>query len=216
PHLQVTFDSECATQNPKATFIMPIHPLVKQAAEFFKIQRKAITTLKVEDDSVSSGQYKFAIYQWRFHGIREDMAFKSIASSDIVNEHLNRLLEISIDCFNVNNDKAASDLHLWDELDGQHYKMWSEALKKHRQRTQELAEYRRESLSTSHNARIALLEEQLMQANNENIKRMRLSQIAAAKGDYARHIKDLDIAINSADITTHLIAYGVMHISGGL
>ncbi|HDH11305.1 MAG TPA: hypothetical protein ENG83_03730 [Nitrospirae bacterium] len=54
-----------------------------------------------------------------------------------------------------------------------HYKLWSEACEKHQRRTRELAQYRRESLTTSHRARIALLEEQLGQASNDKIRRMR-------------------------------------------
>ena len=64
-----------------------------------------------------------------------------------------------------------------------------------------MAEYRRESLSTSHRARIALLEEQLNQATNEKIQKMRQSQIATAEADYARRIQDLDIAMERADVT---------------
>ena len=56
-----------------------------------------------------------------------------------------------------------------------------------------MAQYRRESLSTSHRARIALLEEQLSQATNEKIQKMRQSQIATAEADYARRIQELEI-----------------------
>ena len=31
PHLSITFDADCARQHPEAAFIMPLHPLVKQA-----------------------------------------------------------------------------------------------------------------------------------------------------------------------------------------
>lgn len=103
---------------------------------------------------------------------------------------------------------------MWDDLDAQHYKLWSEARAKHRRRTQELAEYRRESLATSHRARIALLEEQLKQASNEKIQKMRQSQIAAAEADYARRIQDLDIAMERADITAGTVAYGVLTVEG--
>ena len=50
-------------------------------------------------------------------------------------------------------------------LDTQHYSLWHEARAIHRQKTQKLAEYRIESLTTSHRARIALLEEQLKSSN---------------------------------------------------
>ena len=113
-------------------------------------------------------------------------------------------------------DKAESvDPSVWDDLDTQHYKLWSEARAKHRRRTQELAEYRRESLATSHRARIALLEEQLKQATNEKIQKMRQSQIAAAEADYARRIQDLDIAMERADVTAGPVAYGILQVSLG-
>ena len=145
-------------------------------------------------------------------GIREDLVLQPIASSEVVTAHLGHLLEKAIDAATDNPGDNCSPV--WDQLDAQHYKLWSEARAKHRQRTQELAEYRRESLSTSHRARIVLLEEQLKQTNNEKIQAMRQSQIAAAEADYARHIQDLDIAAERADIISGPVAYGVLYIEG--
>ena len=82
PHLLVTFEANCATQNPEAAFIMPLHPLVKQAAMSFDTGKRAVTALKVESNDVPAGRYEFAIYQWRFHGVREDLILQPIASSD--------------------------------------------------------------------------------------------------------------------------------------
>jgi ATP-dependent helicase HepA len=211
PHLFVTFESDCATQHPEAAFIMPLHPLVKQAAMSFDTRQRVITTLKAQANEVSAGRYEFAIYQWRFHGIREDLVLRPIASAETVTAHLGRLLEKAVDA--SNDDPGDGVSPVWDQLDVQHYKLWSEARAKHRQRTQELAEYRRESLSTSHRARIALLEEQFKQASNEKIQKMRQSQIAAAEADYARRIQELDIAMERADITAGPVAYGIIKIS---
>ena len=214
PHLLATFESDCATQHPEAAFIIPLHPLVKQAAMSFDTRQRVITTLKAQAKDVPAGRYEFAIYQWRFHGIREDLVLRPIASSEDVTAHLGRLLEKAVDA--KTDDPGDGGFPVWDKLDAQHYKLWSEARAKHRQRTQELAEYRRESLSTSHWARIALLEEQLKQATDEKIIRMRQSQIDAAEADYARRIQDLDIAMERADVTAEPVAYGVIHVSGGM
>jgi len=213
PHLLITFESDCAMQNPEAAFIMPLHPMVRQAAMSFDVKKQAIARIKARSSGVPSGKYEFAIYQWRFHGIREDLILRPVASSETVTSHLNRLLEEAIDL--TVDDKTEKDLQLWKELDAQHYSLWSDAREKHRQRTQELAEFRRESLSTSHRAMIALLEEQLMQANDEKIRKMRQSQVNAAEADYARRIQDLDIAMERADITAEAVAYGVLHIFEG-
>jgi len=192
---------------------MPLHPLVKQAALSLDTKQRVIASLSVVSNEIPAGRYEFAIYQWRFHGIREDLVLKPIASSAVVTEHLGRLLESAADC--PNETPSGLGTPVWDDLDAQHYSLWHDARTRHRQKTQEMAEYRRESLSTSHRARIALLDEQLSQTTNEKIKKMRRSQIAAAEADYARRIQELDIALERADIVAGPVAYGVIHVSGG-
>ncbi len=191
---------------------MPLHPLVKQASRAFDTTKRVITTLKVKDQSVPVEDYLFAIYQWQFHGIREDLVLCPVASSDLVTSHLGKLLEKAEE--NPTSEDNVPEPSAWDELDARHYKLWSEARKKHQFRTRELAQYRRESLTTSHSARIALLEEQLGQASNDKIRRMRQAQIAAAEADYARRIQELDIAMERADITAQPVAYGVIQVDG--
>ncbi len=210
PLLSITFESDCATQHPKAAFIMPLHPLVKQAAMSFDARQRGITSLRVQTHEAPAGRYEFAIYQWRLHGIKEDLVLKPIASSEAITLRLRSLLERAEDA--AVDEQETPDSRVWDELDAQHHQLWSEALSKHRRETQELAAYRRESLSTSHQARIALLEEQLEQASNENIQRMRQSQIAAAEADYKRRTQELDSAMEKADIIAEPVAYGVLNI----
>ncbi len=214
PHLTLTFDTACASQNPGAAFIMPLHPLVKQASGTFNMEKRIVTTLKVQDRSVPDGDYLFAIYQWQFHGIREDLVLCPVAASKLITTHLGKLLEKAEE--NLVNENNLPESSAWEELDAHHYKLWSEACEKHRSRTRELAQYRRESLTISHKARMALLNDQLMQATNDKIKRMRQAQIDAAEADYARRIQDLDIAMERADITAQPVAYGVISIDGGL
>jgi superfamily II DNA or RNA helicase len=212
PHLPVTFESDCAMQQPEAAFIMPLHPLAKQAAMSFDTRLRATTALRVHANEVPSGQYEFAIYQWRFHGIREDLVLQPVASSEAITARLGHLLQVAVDI--TCDEPEVNGLPARNELDAEHHKLWSEARTKHRQRTQDLAEYRRESLTTSHRARIGLLREQLEQAGNEKIQKMRQAQIAAAEADYARRIQDLDIAMERADVTAEPVAYGVILVEG--
>ena len=213
PHLPVTFESDCASRHPEAAFIMPLHSLVKQAAMALNAKPRVFTTLKAQTNDIPEGCYEFAIYQWRFHGIREDLVLKPIASSKELMPHLGHLLEKAED--SSDDMQAAHGSPGLDELDTQHHELWSEAREKHQQRTQELAAYRRESLSTSHRARIALLEEQLKQASDEKLQRMRRSQIEAAEADYTRRIQDLDGAMERADVVAELVAYGTLVLKEG-
>ena len=212
PHLSVTFEADCATQHPDAAFITPLHPLVKQAARSLETSQRVFTALKAQSREIPTGRYEFAVYQWQFHGIREDLVLTPIASSPALTPHLGRLLENAADASTA--DPVDSGSPVWDALDAQHYTVWSQAKEEHRQRTRELAAYRKESLSKSHQARMALLAEQLAQASDEKLQRMRRSQIATAEADYTRRIQELETAMEKADIIAEPVAYGVIELQG--
>ena len=207
-HLSVTFDSKCASQHHEVAFITPLHPLVKQAANYFGKKTRPTVTLNVSTNIAPAGRYNFAIYLWKFSGLREDLILKPVASSEQVTKHLSTFLAEALD----SSEKDSLDIPDWDDLDKNHYQLWSEARTSHQKRTKELTDHRRESLSKSHQARIALLREQLEQATDEKIKRMRQSQINTAESDYARRVQELDISIERADIKADPVAYGVLNV----
>jgi len=209
-HRSVAFESECASQNPDAMFIMPLHPLVKQAAMALSNSKRITTALTVHTNEVPAGKYEFVIYQWQFCGIKEDLALRPVTSSEVLTSKINTLLEKAET--SGESDLSECKTSTWDVLDARHYAMWSAARAEHQRKVKEIAEYRRESLSTSHRARTALLGEQLNSAENEKIRRMRQSQIDSAEADYARHIQELDIAMERADIIAQSVAYGILTV----
>ena len=209
-HITVTFEADCATQHPKAAFIMPIHPVVKQAARALGTEDNVVTVLKAQTDVVPAGRYDFSIYQWQLLGIKEDMILKPITTSEVLTPHLSHLLEGAVD----NDLREGNPPLMRDALETLHQQLWTEEREKHRQRTRALASYRRESLRTSHQARVALLQEQLRQATSENIQRMKQYQIANAEADYNRRIRELDEAMAKADITAQPVAYGILEVEG--
>ena len=208
PHLSITFEADCATRYPDAVFIMPTHPLVKQAATALNAEQDVITRLRVRTNKVPLGRYEFAIYQWQFLGMREHLVIKPIASSEVLTPHLNDLLERAVD-----SDTQESGTPIeQDALEKMHQQLWSEARDKHRERTQALADYRKESLSTSHQKRVSLLEEKIGQATEPNIERMRRSERANAEAEYQRRIQEFDDAMAKADITAEPVAYGILEV----
>jgi hypothetical protein len=209
-YLPITFESDCAMQHSEAAFIMPLHPLVKQAAMSFDFGKKILTKLQAASDEVPTGLYGFAVYQWRFYGIREDLQLKPVALDAVLTDRLPHILEHADDC--ADNMPGIS---MDDKFDAQHHALWNDARNNHRRKIKEMVEYRRESLTVSHKARIALLEERLSRATNEKIQKMHQSQIDTAEADYARRIQDLDIASERADIQSEPVAYGVLSIVQG-
>ena len=218
--LSVTFKSDCRQQHPEATFIMPTHPLVKQASRAFvdtisagnSSEQKIVIKLKAQTENVPRGDYEFAIYQWHFRGIRDDLEFKFIAQDEVLIPHLDQLILEAVD----HNSANAINPSTWDALDKRHYQLWTNALERHRQETRELVESRRESLSTNYNDRITILKDQRLRVDDPNIRRMRESQIANAQADYERRIQELDAAITKADITAEPVAYGILEVESDM
>ena len=208
PHLPITFEADCATRYPDAVFIMPTHPLVKQAATALNAEQDVATRLRVRTNKVPLGRYEFAIYQWRFLGMREHLVIKPIASSEVLTPHLNYLLERAMD-----SDIQESEMLIeQDALERMHQQLWSEARDKHRERTQALANYRKESLSTSHQKRVTLIQDRIAQATDSRIQLMRQSELANAEADYQRRIQEFDDAMAKADITAEPVAYGILEV----
>jgi len=206
--LTITFESECASENPKVSFIMPQHPLVKQAATAFQSKKRIFTGLSVTTTDVPKGQYEFAIYQWHFRGLRNDMKLQAVTASELLTRNFFEILE------QAENEASASfeQIHSakWDDLDTYHHKIWSEAKKKHDHLNAQHVKYQKESLTTSHQARISLLQEQLHQTTNDKIQRMRQSQLAEAETDFEKRMQSLDIAMEKSELTAEPIAYGIL------
>ncbi len=209
-HLNITFDSQTAMINPKAVLINPIHPLIKQAAHFANTEKNSYVMLKVSDVEVPAGSYEFVIYQWQLHGIRSDLILKPITTSDVVTNNFTRLLEKATDIQTAN--EPITDNTAWENLEETHYSIWKKARDEHKSKTIQLSAYQKESLNKSHNARMALLEEQLSQSTDEKIQRMRRSQITNAEADFARRVQDLDIAVERAEITAGVVMHGILTV----
>jgi ATP-dependent helicase HepA len=210
PFLPVTFDPACASSHPEATFINPIHPLVKQASASFDTEKRVSTYLTVKSNDVEAGKHQFVIYMWEYKGIREEVVLQPVASTDALTPILARLLKRAEPLSDLS---VSEDLEEWKNLEQRHYNLWLSAREKHRARSDELAQYKVESLTKSHNARMALLNEQLQNSSNEKIRRMRTSQTASAETDYSLRMSGLKSARETADIIAEPVAWGVIEVT---
>lgn len=212
-HLSVTFDAACAADRREATFITPVHPLSLQASEALGEPTPLYTACRVASAEVAPGCYPFAIYRWQKHGIREDVSFQPICADPLVGERFLALLEQAVPLEQAPN--ALPEQHVFDSLDNQHHQCWSAARTEHQNHNLLLAQYRKESLQTSHRARLGILQEQLNKATDKKIHRMRQSEIERAELDFERRMADIQKAEAQADITAQAVAFGVMVVGGG-
>jgi len=212
-HLSITFSSDYANQDRDTVLITPVHPLAVQAAMACGEKTPVHTCVRVVDESTRPGSYPFAIYMWQQVGARENVVFQPVVSDESVETKFFKLLE------NAGADSITSDdlpaQSVFDALDSRHHQHWLKARGEHRENTTRLVECRRESLKTSHKARMTILAEQLGQTNNEKIQKMRKAQIDNANAEYARKMQELEDSLQKADVLAQPIAYGVLEVLRG-
>ena len=205
----ITFDAQEAVENQSAAFITPLHPLVRQAASAMEPgATKPICVVQADDADIPPGQYPFVIYEWRYSGVREDLVLYPVAQSTEVTLRVSDLLEYGRP--GSLPDDQVPEQAVFDQLDAAHYEQWAKARSDHKKQNQRIVDYRRESLTTSHRGRVAMLEDRLAQATNEKIRRMRQGQLSNAEADYQRRLAELDEAVKKADLNTEPVAYGVV------
>ncbi|MFP4027357.1 MAG: DEAD/DEAH box helicase [Candidatus Brocadiia bacterium] len=211
PHLAITFDAECARDNREATFITPVHPVVLQAAEAFGPEKRLYTAFEVEEAEVDPGDYPFAIYEWRYSGLRDQLALRPICEEPRLSDNFLSFLErgdpIDLALAGLPPDSK------FDDLDQRHHGEWRQALEEHRADTAEHVAYKRESLKKSYSASSGLLSDKLHEATDENIRRMYISQLEKARRDHTKRLEELDKAEKKADISAQPVAFGIIRVA---
>lgn len=208
--LTLTFDGEQAKREPSAAFITPVHPFAVQASRALQEKSEIWTALAVNNGNIAPGDYPFAIYAWQFHGIREDLVLKAVSNTPAI-------IEDFVDLMKKSTSLCSDDIELpndatFDDLEQVHYQLWLQARDSHVSKTRQMADFKKQSLKTSHQARVTALADQLANTTNQNIRRMRESQITSAGADYERRLAELETAIDRADLTSYPVAFGVIRI----
>ena len=94
-----------------------------------------------------------------------------------------------------------------------HYKTWINQRSLHIETVTQSAEIRINSLRSSHDARIALLEEQRNNATDARIRRMKDGQIESANRDYERRLSELSLVKSQAEIISEVTVLGLLQVA---
>ena len=207
--LSVTFDQEIAVAVPSAVHLNVLHPLVRQAARSQERTEAVQVSLVVTSESLPTGEYPFALYQWQKVGLKPDDALIAIASEPKLDSAVLSLLVGAVDA----HLEAPVDDKTLDILDRRHHEVWTVERANHVAENRELVQHRLQSLNVSHQARYKLLEEQVQRSTNDKIRLMKESELARAVVDYKRRIVDLEKSANSADIHATQVMYGVLTVT---
>lgn len=210
-HCIVTFDSTCAADQRDAQFIMPLHPLVLQAALFLETAEPVYTALRVHDSDLGRGEHLFAIYAWEFKGIRPELKLIPVCGNKSLQENFFDYLESGV---GIAPDKTLPTNEAFESLDEFHHELWKQEKTAHDVKTKDICAFRRESLETSHQGRVNIISDQLANATNDKIRRMKQAQLNNTQAEFERKIEELQKAETISDIYARPVVFGVIKVEG--
>lgn len=204
----ITFDSEAARNNRDAMFITAMHPLAKQAAAYFSNQETSYLKIKYYSENIPTGTYPFSIYAWRYTGVNPVSKLVTVCENAVVAEELPDIIQGSP----MVTQGKVSDAPDWDKLEMIHAAQWKSAKEKHLSDTANVATFRMESLENTHRNRVRTLEQQINDTYNDQIKRMKMSELETVQASFEEKLQQIRSEQERADIHTTLLAHGIIEI----
>lgn len=205
---RITFDAALASSD-DIELLSPVHDLVRVAAAHEETFAPESTVgLRVPSTSVPEGIYPVAVHSWTYLGARDDFEIVVTATTGGLAHEVERTLVDAVD-----SDVSAAEPIA--SLDDEHYTAWSDARGTHIDRTRVHVDSQLASLTATHQARQQLLQEQILSATHDNIRRMRESELRSLEEDFEARRRRLENSIRRSDITTTLLCAGTVEIVNG-
>ncbi|MCM1214750.1 MAG: SNF2-related protein [Lachnospiraceae bacterium] len=208
PMHPVTFDSEAAEKNRDAFFITAMHPLARQAAEYYNLNKQAYIRVQYANDDLPTGTYYFSVYAWSYVGLNPHFRLMIICDNDIIADELPDILQES-----QNGAPAVKMLPSdWDALEKKHVKLWMEEKRNEVKEAENAATFKIESLTNNFRNLQRTLEQKIIDTASESIQRMYTGELESARERYEVKVQSIRQQVAQADIHTTLIANGILEI----
>ena len=206
PHLEITFDQDCASDNANAILLHPAHPLVRQAAAHLYQNQAVYMLCQTTTAELDVGTYPFVLYQWHKKGVRPDCELIAVAESPKIEAKLFGLLRNAL----PEENTKLPEQSIFDTLEARHHQRWRDELANHKEANQQLVDYRLNSLGASTNARLRQVNDQLSKVTDEKIRIMKQAEHDRISADYHRRKEKLEMAKETADIRAEAVVFGMM------
>ena len=210
PNHTITFDAGAASKVRESFFITAMHPLARQAAEYFARGEATYLNLQHYSSTIPTGSYLFSVYAWRFTGFNTYTRLVTICENDAMEEELPDILESA-----ANSQMADATGYDWSELEGLQISRWMVVRTEHKKDVKNTITFKLESLANNQRNRIRSLEQQVQDAYDDSIRRMRMSELETVQANYARKVDDIQALAAKADIYTTLLVNGVITVMEG-
>lgn len=205
---KITFVSECAVRERKAFFITPMHPLVKQAAEYLSSDKPVYLHLMSNSDDLPEGSYLFSVFAWNYAGLQPAFKVVPVCSDERIEQEL---IDVLLDADSVTDGVQPAE-SAWAALEEKQVALWQSEKARYQEEVRAAANYKLESISSNYRNRKRNLERKIADALDERLIRMYSSELSSATENYNARVEQIESRIARADIYTSLVANGVLEI----
>lgn len=205
PFEKITFDGQYASAHSDLVFIMPTHPLVKQALSCFE-DEPVFVSLKIKANTLPKGEHPFIIYEWLYKGVKPDNKLQVVTMNNLSNS---LVLEAIYNAVDGVLDESSINQETLEEL---HYSIWQKAKEEYVDYATQIIGFKKESLISSQAARQKSIEDRLRKETDSRIIRMKQSQLASQKANFEEKMEDLDKQIARSDILTKKLVVGIIEV----
>lgn len=212
PNHPVTFDPDTAAKHRDSFFITAMHPLAKQAARFFAGHEGACLRIQYTSADIPAGTYLFSIFAWNYTGFHSRTRLIPVCENEVIVAELPDILDAAED---LRGGQDAGDRYNWSELDARHAQMWKEAKQGHQREVAAMTAFKLESLANSRRNCVRSLEQQISDALDDSIRRMRMGELETAKVSYDRKMEAIQEAASKAELYATRLVNGVITVMGG-
>lgn len=208
PLHKITFDSDAAEKNRDAFFITSMHPLAKQAAEYYSSNDTAYIRLQYATDDLPEGIYHFSVYAWRYVGMNPHFKLVVVCDDDVIAAELPDILQESQSTGTAVKMQPSD----WDELEKKHVKLWMEEKSAEIKEAESTSRFKIESLTNNFRNRQRSLEQKILDTTSESIRRMYNSELESAQEIYESKVDSIRQRVAQTDVHTTLIANGILEV----
>jgi ERCC4-related helicase len=204
---KIVFEQDDAEDH-QALFITPVHPLVRQAADYVekKDTGEMRTALKITSSAIASGEYPFLLFSWKYKGSHTRVELVAICANEAAQAELPAVIKSAVQ-IEVQFDKFE---RYWNELDIKHHKKWESELDNFQEDMRKNCRFKLESLEKTFIANTKAAEQQLEQASDSKIIIMKRSEIERLKTNYKDEKSILEKTVENTDIITTKLVSGVL------
>ena len=207
PNHAITFDPETASSNRDSFFITSMHPLARQAASYFSGSAPSYLNLLYYSETLPAGTFTFSVYAWKYTGFNTHTRLITVCENETISKELPDILD------SASNASGSSGTGFdWDPLEGRQVQMWMAAKDDYRKDIAKTTTFKLESLANTERNRIRTLEQQMNDSYDEQIRRMRKSELESVTERYQMKVDEIRQTAERADIYSRLLVNGVITV----